>query len=46
MMKYQSLAAAIMADSKSKVTDENLEDMIFSTVLKENMETIVNGCGE
>ena len=45
-MKCQSLASAIMADVKSKVTDEKIEDMIFKCVLKENMDTIVNGCGE
>lgn len=44
-MRYQSLAAAIMADYKSKVDDE-LSEMVFKTVLDENMEEIVNRSGE
>ena len=44
-MRYQSLAAAIMADYKSKVTDE-FEEMVFKTVLEENMKTIVDDCSE
>lgn len=43
--KGQSLASAIIADAKSKVTDE-LEEAIFKAMLSENMESIINGCGE
>lgn len=43
--KCQSLASAVIADSKSTVTDE-LQDMIFRSMLSEHMNTIVDGSGE
>lgn len=41
--KCQSLASAIIADKKSTVTDEQLEDLIFKSMLAEHMDTIVDG---
>lgn len=40
--KTQTLASAIIADSKSKVTDE-LEDIVFKSMLSEHMDSIVDG---
>ena len=40
--KTQSLASAIIADAKSTVTDE-LEDIVFKSMLKEHMDSIVDG---
>lgn len=45
-MNYQSLASAIMADWKSKVHDEQIKEMVFEEVLRENMNTIVEKSGE
>lgn len=39
--KGQPLASAIFADSKSNVSDE-LQDLVFKSMLKENMEQIVD----
>lgn len=47
-MKYkntQSLASAIIADTKSTVSDE-LEDMVFKSMLSENMNVIIDGSSE
>ena len=46
-MKYktQTLASAIIADSKSTVTDE-LEDIVFKSMLSEHMNNIVDGASE
>ena len=44
-MNTQSLASVLMADSGSKVCDE-LEDMVFKTVLSENMNIIIDGGSE
>ena len=40
--KTQSLASAIIADAKSNVTDE-LEDLVFKSMLAEHMDSIVDG---
>lgn len=45
-MNYQSLASAIMADWKSRVHNEEIKEMAFRQVLKENMNTIVEKSGE
>lgn len=44
-MNTQSLASVLMADSGSKVCEE-LEDIMFRTVLSENMNSIVDGGSE
>lgn len=46
-MKYktQTLASAIIADSKSTVTEE-LNDMVFRSMLSEHMNAIIDGSGE
>lgn len=43
--KCQSLASAIIADKKSTVTDE-IEDLVFKTMLSEHMDNIVDGASE
>lgn len=40
--KTQTLASAIIADAKSTVTDE-LEDLVFKSMLAEHMDSIVDG---
>ncbi len=41
--KTQSLASAIIADAKSTVTDEQLEELVFKSMLGEHMDSIVDG---
>lgn len=43
--KCQSLASAVIADSKSTVTDE-LEDIVFKSMLSEHMNSIIDGGSE
>ena len=47
-MKFrtQTLASAVIADSKSTVTDEQLEDLVFKSMLSEHMNNIVDGASE
>lgn len=43
--KTQTLASAIIADTKSNVTDE-LSDLVFRSMLSEHINTIVDGGSE
>lgn len=45
-MNYQSLASAIMADWKSKVNGEELEDLVLKSVISEHIDKIADKSGE
>ena len=41
--KTQTLASAVIADKKSKVTDEQIADMAFKAMIGEHIDAIVDG---